>query len=208
MSGAEGKRSPEKEPFRPNPYRKAVLGHLSQLLVGREVYERALDFGSGDGWFARELRSAGAAREIVGIDVCRRTLEFLEPLIYDGTRLPFADQSFDLVYAIDVLHHCPDPGEALRELLRVSRRDVVIKDHTYRTPVGRALLAVMDELGNRRFGVRSRYRYQREWEWLPAFSAAGFESVELHHPLACDPRPPWRWWTPKLQFLGLWRRQA
>ncbi|MCP4204045.1 MAG: methyltransferase domain-containing protein [bacterium] len=191
-----------------NAYKQAVFQHLENLFAPRGRYRRALDFGSGDGWFAQQLKGAGAVREVVAIDVQRRRHEFIEPQLYDGQRLPFPDRSFDLVYAVDVLHHCPDPAAGLQEMLRVSRGDVVLKDHTFENPAGRILLALMDELGNRRFGVPSLYRYQRGWEWLPAFAAAGFRQVELRHPLACDPRVPWRWWTPRLQFLGLWERGA
>lgn len=190
----------------PNAYKDAVFEHLARLLAQRGQYDRALDFGSGDGWFAQQLKSAGAFREVVAIDVQRRRRELVEPLLYDGQRLPFPDRSFDLVYAVDVLHHCPDPATGLHEMLRVSRGDVVLKDHTFENLVGRFLLALMDELGNRRFGVPSLYQYQRGWEWLPVFAAAGFHQIELRHPLACDPRVPWCWWTPRLQFLGLWER--
>lgn len=190
----------------PNPYRGAVFQHLVRLFATRGQYQRALDFGSGDGWFAQQLNATGVAREVVAVDVLRRRDALVEPLLYDGQRLPFPDRSFDLVYAIDVLHHCPDPAAGLREILRVSRGDVALKDHTFDNLAQRILLAFMDELGNRRFGVRSLYRYQRGWEWLPAFAAAGFHQVELRHPLACDPRLPWRWWAPRLQFLGLWER--
>ncbi len=37
----------------------------------------------------------------------------------DATRLPFADNSFDLVFSIGVLHHVPDTKAACREVARV-----------------------------------------------------------------------------------------
>ncbi len=40
-------------------------------------------------------------------------------LFGDGTALPFADDAFDLVLAIEVLEHVPGPDAALRELSRV-----------------------------------------------------------------------------------------
>ena len=185
-----------------------MFGHLASLFATRGQYPRALDFGSGDGWFAQRVRTTGVASEVVAIDVLTRRRPFVAPLLYDGQRLPFPDRSFDLVYAVDVLHHCPEPIVGLREMLRVSRGDVVLKDHTFNNRAERVLLGLLDELGNRRFGVPSLYRYQRGWEWLPEFAAAGFRQVELQHPLVCDPRAPWRWWTPSVQFLGLWERDV
>ncbi|MGB8850930.1 MAG: methyltransferase domain-containing protein, partial [Candidatus Acidiferrales bacterium] len=37
-----------------------------------------------------------------------------------------ADESYDLVIAHEVLHHCRSPHRALLEMLRVSRRQVII----------------------------------------------------------------------------------
>jgi ubiquinone/menaquinone biosynthesis C-methylase UbiE len=43
--------------------------------------------------------------------------------IYELNR---ADGSFDMVVCLEVLEHLKDPVAALRELLRVSRRDVIL----------------------------------------------------------------------------------
>ena len=64
------------------------------------------------------------------------------------------------------------------------------------------------ELGNRRFGVRSRYRYQRRWEWLPVIEGAGFRRRALIHPARCETRPPISWFSARLQFVGLWEREG
>lgn len=50
-------------------------------------------------------------------------------LLYaDLETLPVADDSYDLVLAHEVLHHCRSPHAALVEMLRVSRRHVVIME--------------------------------------------------------------------------------
>lgn len=41
--------------------------------------------------------------------------------ISDGERLPFADNTFDVVYSNGVLHHTPDTAGAIREVHRVLR---------------------------------------------------------------------------------------
>ncbi|PYT05583.1 MAG: hypothetical protein DMF60_11490, partial [Acidobacteria bacterium] len=43
--------------------------------------------------------------------------------ITDGENLPFADESFDVVYSNGVLHHTPDTAGAVREVHRVLRPD-------------------------------------------------------------------------------------
>ena len=41
-----------------------------------------------------------------------------------GEALPFADQSFDAVFACGVLHHVQEPNRIVREMMRVSRKAV------------------------------------------------------------------------------------
>jgi SAM-dependent methyltransferase len=191
-----------------NAYRRNVFRHLADILAPVAPVDRALDFGCGDGWFARELAAAGLARRVVGAEVLlRRGRRFVEPVLYDGRRLPFPDRSFDLVYAVDVLHHTPDPPAALRELLRCCREHFVLKDHTHRSRLGRWTMALLDEAGNRRFGVPVLYRYQRGWEWLPVIEAAGLALEELRHPVVCERRPVLSWFVNEFQFIGRWRRR-
>lgn len=191
-----------------NAYRRNVFRHLTEVLAPVAPVERALDFGCGDGWFARELGRSGLARRVVAVEVLRRRRRRLvEPVLYDGRRLPFADRSFDLVYAVDVLHHTPDPPAALRELLRCCRSHFVLKDHTHRSRLGRWTLALLDEVGNRRFGVSSLYNYQRDWEWLPVIEDAGLTLAELRHPVVVERRPVLSWFVNEFQFVGRWRRR-
>lgn len=191
-----------------NAYRANVWAFVRPLIEGLGPLDRALDFGSGDGWFTARARDLGVAREVVPVDVLRRDRAEVEPLLYDGVRLPFPDRAFDLVLAIDVLHHCPDPAASLRELTRCAGRYLLLKDHTYRTALGRLALMALDELGNRRFGVPSLHRYQRRWEWLPLLEGNGFRRRALIHPARCETRPPVSWFSAPLQFVGLWEREG
>ena len=49
--------------------------------------------------------------------------------------LPFADDSFDLVYGWDFLHHLERPLEAVREMARVSRRHLAFFEPNGNNPV-------------------------------------------------------------------------
>ncbi|MCP3105084.1 class I SAM-dependent methyltransferase [Myxococcus sp. K15C18031901] len=170
-------------------YRDNILELMAGLLSDVPVVDRALDFGAGDGWFAQAVTRRGWAREVVPVDVQRREHGLVDPVLYDGQHLPFPDRSFPLTYSIDVVHHAPDPVATLEEVLRCTGEYFLLKDHTYRGRFGYLTLCVLDELGNRRFGVPSRYRYQHEWSWMPVLERAGFALQKFIHPAECERGP-------------------
>jgi SAM-dependent methyltransferase len=188
-------------------YRDRVFALLRDAFRPFAPVHRALDFGAGDGWYARAFQDAGLAREIVGVDVQPRARPYVPTVLYDGRRVPFDDRHFDLVSSIDVLHHCPDPRASLIEALRCSSRFFLLKDHTYETLPGKLALAVLDELGNRRFGIPSPYHYQRGRTWFPWIEAEGFALRALVHPAPCH-RAILGWMTNPLQLVSLWERTA
>lgn len=165
-----------------NPYRERVWSLLHEVAAKRGPYRNVLDFGSGDGWFASKFKGSGLVEKLVPLDVKRRASVFVEPHLYAGDALPFEDKVFDLVYSVDVLHHCPDPMKQLAELERCSSRYLMLKDHNYQTRLDRYTLAVLDELGNRRFGIPSPYRYQRNWAWHSHLLSNGWTAISFIHP--------------------------
>jgi SAM-dependent methyltransferase len=192
---------------RMNPYRMRILGAMRDLTEKLGPIDSALDFGSGDGFFASQWRAQGNVKSVTPVDVVERKTALVAPTLYDGRRLPFDDRSFTLGYSIDVLHHCPDPVAALFDLARCTRKYLLIKDHTYRSWLGKWTLAVLDELGNRRFGIPSPYLYQRHWTWVDQLEAQGWRRLSLTHPMACHAGLLGAA-TNSLQFIGLWSREG
>ncbi len=190
-----------------NPYRRRILETFDALLRPHAPVARCLDFGAGDGWFASSFLERGLAREVAAVDVQPRARTFASVALYDGARLPFADRDFDLVSSVDVLHHCPDPRASLEDALRCSSRFFLLKDHTFSGPAGRAALALLDEIGNRRFGIPSPFHYRTLGEWAGWIEKAGFAERQLVHPARCHPGAL-GWATNGLQFIGLWERRA
>jgi ubiquinone/menaquinone biosynthesis C-methylase UbiE len=93
-------------------------------------YGRSLEIGAGTGYFTLNLLRAGLIGEATCSDISPGMLATLqanaqslgldvhtEPA--DAERLPFADQSFDLVLGHAVLHHLPDLPRAFAEFERV-----------------------------------------------------------------------------------------
>jgi SAM-dependent methyltransferase len=84
-------------------------------------HERVLDVGSGTGELTRVLREE-VPGEVIGLDADRGLLDHAgQPVIQgDATRLPFADDAFDLVVCQALLINLPDPAAAIEEFARVS----------------------------------------------------------------------------------------
>ena len=91
---------------------------------------RLLEVGCGMG--TDLLRFARGRARVTGIDLTPRSLEISRRHLSlygeagdfanaDCERLPFADDSFDVVYSNGVLHHTPDTAGAVLEIHRVLR---------------------------------------------------------------------------------------
>jgi len=99
---------------------------------------RLLDVGCGPGSITRGLAARVAPGQAIGLDLSRETLATaraeaaargLDNLRYEeGSvyELPFAEASFDVVYAHQVVQHLREPDAALREMLRVLQPDGLV----------------------------------------------------------------------------------
>ena len=139
-----------------------LVEHATRLLAGRSAAQpsgRALDIGAGPGQIARKLAVRLPGWGIVGIDrapnMIRQALACREGaassvragaeaddgpaprvtfLLADGCRMPFADESFDLVLCNSVLHHVDHPAALLSEIARVAKRTGAILLRDLRRP--------------------------------------------------------------------------
>lgn len=148
-----------------------------------------LDVGTGDGRLARLLAENRPDLELHGLDVLLRPDALIPVKAFNGSDLPFPDDSFDCVLFVDVLHHADDPLRLLREAKRVARRCVLLKDHTANGLLSRPTLKLMDWVGNAQHGVHMTYRYFSRRQWLEAFEQVGMPidfwdtKIDLYGPL-------------------------
>jgi SAM-dependent methyltransferase len=101
-----------------------------------------------------------------GVDVLVRSKTFIPVTQFDGRTIPYSDASFDVVMFVDVLHHTIDPAVLLREAKRVTRKTIVVKDHTRDGLLAGLRLRLMDWVGNARHGVVLPYNYWSREKWL------------------------------------------
>jgi SAM-dependent methyltransferase len=86
----------------------------------------ALDVATGGGHVARRLREAGLRVVTTDADPGMRP-----DVICRSEELPFADGSFDVVACRVAAHHFDDVALAVREMVRVSAKLVLISDNLY-----------------------------------------------------------------------------
>lgn len=123
-----------------------------------------LDFGCGDGKnFAHLVEKKGlASKNIYGVEVaesrvtrCQNIGWFNARLIQPNSRLPYEDNSFDIINIMEVIEHipCEQGRSTLRELRRVLRTDGVLLISTPNYPI-------------KRFYDFSDAIFHRKWERL------------------------------------------
>ena len=114
---------------------------LVKALGGRErrAFGDALEIGSGTGYFSLNLVQLGVIERLTATDISpgmlkrlandrreRSELPTSTTVVTEAEKLPFEDESFDLVFGHAVLHHIPDLDRAFaefRRVLRPGRRD-------------------------------------------------------------------------------------
>jgi len=151
--------------------RRAILEEFLRQIVQNPKSKiqnpKILDVGCGTGANLEMLANFGEAE---GVDVSEDALEFCRAKglkTHKGLaeKLPFADESFDLVTALDVVEHLDDDVAGLKEMNRVLKKDG--KTLIF-VPAFMWLWGVQDDISNHRI------RYTRA-QIVERLEKAGFE---------------------------------
>ncbi len=187
-----------------NRYRSQILASISEMVSPLRPLAIGLDLGAGDGWFTKQLMELGLVSRALGVELGARKGKPENVVTYDGKLIPFPDKHFDVTFIIDVLHHTDSVADLIKETARVTQKYIVVKDHTFSSPLGRLLLCGLDLVGNMGRGVNLPFHFQRSWTWNPYFEEAGFTLNELRHPLRCHTGMTGMM-TNKLQYACVWK---
>ena len=119
-----------------NPIQKFLLQNFEKTLakeVKKLQISSILDAGAGEGFTLEFLRKNNIGKTYEGIDSLQTavevgnkihpTIKLKQASIYE---LPYDDNSFDLVLSTEVLEHLEEPGKALKEIIRVSNKYVLL----------------------------------------------------------------------------------
>ena len=145
-----------------NPLVRHMMGGFQRTL--EELVDRAdpsslLDVGCGEGELVQRLAHRLEPRRVVGVDLAENSIQAgwqrhgapnLEYRATQAESLPFTPGEFDMVSAIEVLEHVPDPRRALAEMARCAQHWLLVS--VPREPLWRALNmargAYLARLGN------------------------------------------------------------
>jgi SAM-dependent methyltransferase len=150
--------------------RRRIIQSLVDKISTTLKTERILDVGCGTGANLKMLAAYGKAE---GVDISPQAVDFCHERGLDSVKLgaieqlPYEDNSFELVTALDVIEHLDDDIAGLREMRRVLRRQGRLLIFV---PAFMFLWGVQDDVSNH----RRRYTLPR---LLKAVEEAGF-SVE------------------------------
>ncbi|MFJ4676294.1 methyltransferase domain-containing protein [Kitasatospora sp. NPDC088783] len=139
---------------------RTAANSAAYLLPELRPGQRLLDVGCGPGTITADLAElVGPDGRVVGIEpvpevlaeaaalAARRGLAHLSYEVADVYRLPYADASFDVVHAHQVLQHLADPVAALREMRRVTAPGgvIAVRDSDYAAMTWYPELPELDE---------------------------------------------------------------
>jgi ubiquinone/menaquinone biosynthesis C-methylase UbiE/uncharacterized protein YbaR (Trm112 family) len=155
-------------------------------MLGLKPGTRVLEVGASFGWGAWRFAQRGC--EVVALDVANFLIAadlyfeadgaYFDRMIADMNRLPFRDQTFDLIFSHSVIHHCKEIGALFGEFRRVLRpggRVVALHECSFglfEDRSGKALQEAIDEGFN-----ENAYTIP---EWKRAARKGGFRNVRAH----------------------------
>ena len=119
------------------PYIEEELAHIE--------YQDLLDCGCGTGPMISLLHEKDSTKHYVGLDITpkmievaqNKNLEGTEWIVGDCEKLPFEDESFDVIICTNSFHHYPNPQSFFDNVKRVLRPGgrVVLQDYTAPAPI-------------------------------------------------------------------------
>jgi len=97
------------------------------------VNGKILDIGSADGMFTKVILDKSKTKEIIGIDVLKNSVDWanshwkknkkMKFKVGDAHKLEFKKNSFDAVFALEVMEHVFKPQTVLKEIKRVLKKN-------------------------------------------------------------------------------------
>lgn len=135
---------------------------------------KILDVGAGVCNISRQLSQNG--HSVTPLDIQNLSMvSGLDPLLYDGGKIPFKDNTYDVGLLVTVLHHVVEAEYLFDETVRVSKKVVVIED-VYDSWLHKRLTFFFDSLLNLEF-IGHPHNNKTDNEWKLFFAERGLKLV-------------------------------
>jgi 2-polyprenyl-3-methyl-5-hydroxy-6-metoxy-1,4-benzoquinol methylase len=154
-----------------------------------------LDICCGSGMISEYYANYGA--KVTGIDLSEEAISRAKTRkerynfeadfkVADAYKLPFSDNSFDIVSVHDGLHHLKEPWKAVSEMVRVSKRGVIIIEpaKSFITMFS-VLLGISSNYEGEDFVYRFKEKELQEW-----LKKAGCKKIEMKRYIMYYPHQP------------------
>lgn len=108
---------------------KGVMSRFKIAIPNNMMY---LDVGCNNGLLTKALGKVLCATEMHGIDVKKCMNQHIANIkVYDGTNIPYGDNTFDFVTIFQTLHHIHNINDLIHDIHRVIKKDgiLMIKEH-------------------------------------------------------------------------------
>jgi SAM-dependent methyltransferase len=136
---------------------------------------RVLDLGCGSGIFSEKFQKK-FNKEVIGIDIVDKRVSQIPFRLYDGKRIPFPENFFDLVIISFVLHHTKDPISILKEAKRVGKRIIIFEDLPEGI-FGKTYCLFHWLTWNLFFGKSPKFNFYTKKEWEGIFKSLGLKII-------------------------------
>jgi len=157
-------------------YQVLMLDSLLAVWAGH--HQRLIDIGGGTGVMAEAMARLMPVDAVETVDLVDRFCAGLSvpARTYDGKHLPYSDCEFDAATLNNVLHHVPKSARIpmLREIRRVVKGPLYIKDHVASSRLDHVRLTLLDAIGNLPFAGMISTEYLSLGEWDHVAKEAGW----------------------------------
>jgi ubiquinone/menaquinone biosynthesis C-methylase UbiE len=158
-----------------NNYKTKTAKYVSELCDDKSYI---LDLGCNDGRMASYIISNNPSLKIEGVDIQDNLDCQIKRTKYDGKNIPFPDNYFDIVIAIDMLHHTNDISSIIKEMSRVSKKYIIIKDVAVYSIFSHIFISIADYLSNFNYGIKCTYNFPKIDDWNKFFYENNLKIVE------------------------------
>ncbi|RAL08530.1 class I SAM-dependent methyltransferase [Aspergillus homomorphus CBS 101889] len=198
---------------------RTALNSARFLLTHLQPHMKILDIGCGPGTITVDLATYVPQGHVTGLEMAgdilpaarqlaaSRGLTNIDFVAGDANALPYADESFDVVFCHQVLQHVADPTAILAEMRRVCKIGGIVaaREADYAAfmwypelPGLKRWQELYDRVARRNGGEPNAGRYLHVWA-----RRAGFEEVDCAVSSWCFARPEEvSWWS------ETWRERA